>query len=137
MKQETIDIIERNMQASFSGEYTFPQIVKNLIEAGIERYYTDLIGLQNIYYTTDGSFYTSKLPYSQPPKRGEIFSEKDVIDAVRTIQRGEIIYPEFLNRVLKAGTVSYNAFLLGRQVHYVGAKGEIYIEPFPQQVKNQ
>jgi len=132
MDKRIIDIIERNLKESFSGEYTFPEVVKNLIAAGIERYYTDLVALKTTYYATDGSHCTIQSPYPNSFKTGENFSEKDVIEAVRTIQRGEINYPEFLNRIIKAGTVNYTAFLLGKQVHYVGANGQIHIEHFPE-----
>lgn len=130
MNKEIIDIIESTVQGSFKGELSFPEVVKKLMDADIERYYTDLIAFQKIYYVADGSVHTLKLPYNNSPERGE-FSEKDVIEAVRTIQRGEIDYPEFLGRIIKAGVVNYTAFLLGKQVHYVGARGEIYIEHFP------
>ena len=136
MSKDVIKIIEHGEQASFKGELSFPERVKSLIDAGIERYYIDLTGVQAIYYATDGSMYTAKLPYPNPPVRGDIFSEKDVVEAVRAIQRGEIIYPEFLNRIIKAGVVNYTAFLGGKQVHYIGAKGEIYIEHFPQKGQN-
>lgn len=131
MNQETINIIEKGLQASFTGENSFPEVVKNLINAGIERYYTDLIAFQKTFYATDGSTYTAKLPYSNPPVPGEIFAEKDIAEAIKAIQRGEIIYPEFLNRAIKAGVVSYTVYFLGKQVQYNGAKGEIHTENFP------
>ena len=134
MDKRTMDIIEHNLKGSFSGEHTFPEAVKNLIAAGIERYYIDLVALKKTYYAMDGTHCTIQLPYQNDLKTGESFSEKEVIDALRTIQRGDIIYPEFLNRIIKAGTVNYTAFLLGKQVHYVSAKGEIYIEYFPENI---
>ena len=132
MDKRTMDIIEHNLKGSFSGEHTFPEVVKNLIAAGVERYYTDLVALKTTYYAMDGTHCTIQLPYQNDLKTGESFSEKEVIDALRIIQRGDIIYSEFLNRIIKAGTVNYTAFLLGKQVHYVSAKGEIYIEYFPE-----
>ena len=136
MNKDIITIIEQSTQESFKETGSFPERVKTLIDAGIERYYADLIGRQTTYYATDGSMHTSKMPYPNPPIRGSIFSERDVIEALRTIQRGEISYSEFLNRIIKGGTVNYTVFLLGKQVHYVGAKGEIYIERFPGQKQN-
>jgi uncharacterized protein YbcV (DUF1398 family) len=131
MNKDIINMIGHSTQKSFTKDGSFLERVKTLIDAGIERYYTDLSGIQTIYYGIDGSIYTEKMPYPNPPLRGEKFSEKDVIEALRAIQRGEIIYPEFLNRIIKAGAVNYTVFILGDQVHYVGVKGEIYIEHFP------
>lgn len=136
MNKDLINVIEHGEKASFKGEISFQERVKSLIEGGIEHYYVDLIAFQTIYYASNGSMYTAKLPYPNPPVRGEIFSEKDVIEALRSIQRSEIIYPDFLNRIIKAGVVNYTAFLTGKQVHYVGAKGEIYIEHFPGKFQN-
>lgn len=136
MNKEIINIIEDSTKKSFTKEDAFPERVKTLIGAGIERYYTDLSGIKTIYYGTDGATYTEKMPYPNPPKRGDTFSEKDIIEALRAIQQGEITYPDFLNRIIKAGVVNYTVFLLGRQAHYVGGKGEIYIERFPGNKKN-
>lgn len=132
MRQETIDIIEHGIHATYEGKMGFPEWVQILINAGIERYYADLVAQQITYYATNGSIYTAKLPHPKASMSGITFSEKGVIDALRTVQRGEIIYPEFLNRAIKAGTVNYTIFLLGKQAHYIGSKGEIYIENFPQ-----
>lgn len=131
MNKNTIEIIEYNQRASFSGEYTFPEVVRNLVDTGIERYYVDLVGLQKIYYAGAGSLYVSKLSYPTPFPIGEKFSEKEVIEALRAIQKGRISYPDFLDLIMKAGTVNYTVFIHGKQVHYVGSKGEIYIENFP------
>jgi uncharacterized protein YbcV (DUF1398 family) len=136
MNKDIVHIIERSTQKSFTKEGSFPERVKTLMDAGIERYYTDLTGIQTIYYGTDGSIYTEKMPYPNPPSRGEKFSEKDVIEALGAIQRGEIIYPEFLNHIIKAGVVNYTIFLSGNRAHYLGAKGEIYIEAFPGKNQN-
>ena len=133
MNKKIIDVIEHNQKASFSGESTFPEIVGNLMNARIVRYYADLVALQKIYYERDGSIYVSKLPYPNPPQMGEQFSEKQIIEALRSTQQGKIDYTEFLDRIIKAGTVNYTVFIHGKQAHYIGAKGEIYIEHFPSQ----
>ena len=136
MKQDTIDIIEQGIQATYKGEMGFLDWVKILLGAGIERYYADLVARQVTYYATDGSVYTAKLPHPTAATSGVIFSEEDIKNGLLANQRGEIIYPGFLSCALKAGVVNYTVFLLGKQAHYIGGKGEIYIQHFPQQVKN-
>lgn len=131
-----IDTIESISQGSFKGDLAFPDVVKKLMDGNVAHYYTDLITFQKTYYAIDGSIHTSKLPYTNSSVIGNIFSEKDVVEALRAIQRGDIEYPEFLDRIIRAGVINYTAFLLGKQVHYVGAKGDIYIEHFPGQDKN-
>jgi DNA-binding MarR family transcriptional regulator/uncharacterized protein YbcV (DUF1398 family) len=128
--KKAIDMIEQGIQENFKRNKPFPEWVATLKDAGIERYYADLVALQVTYYSTDHA-HTAKLPYLNPPTRGEIFSEDELVGAIRASQRGEILYPEFLNRAIKAGVVSYTVYLSGKQVQYMGEKGEIHIEHFP------
>jgi uncharacterized protein YbcV (DUF1398 family) len=60
-----------------------------------------------------------------------VFSETDLVSAIRASQRGEIIYPEFLRRACAAGVVNYTVHLHGRKAIYLSRLGDIYIEPFP------
>lgn len=129
--EKKIHMIEQGIQDNFTGNKPFPEWVAALMGAGIERYYTDLVALTVTHYST-GDVYTTILPYPNPPVRGEVFSENELIEAIRASQQQEINYPEFLNRAIKAGVVSYTVFFLGKQVHYFGAKGEVHIEHFPQ-----
>lgn len=128
MNQETIKIIEHFQKAT---KYSFPEKVRKLSERDIEWYYADLVQQQQTYYGEDDSTYTTKLNFTTTPKRGADFSESKVVGALRAIERGDITYPEFLTRIVQAGTVSYTIFLKSKKVLYVGAKGETYSEPFP------
>lgn len=132
MDKKIIHILEQGIEENFSKGIPFPEYVKKMMDLDVERYCTDLIALQNTYYAADGSSYTAKLPLPHFPGKGDEFCQVDVVDALRTIQQGAITYPEFLNRIIKAGVVSYSVYILGKQVHYMGAKGEIHIEHFPQ-----
>lgn len=131
MEQATTAIIEQDIQLAYEGKISFPETVKNLLEVGVERYYTDLIAHQKTYYAQGGAVHFLRLPKSKMPQDAGPFSKEGIVAALRAIQRSEIDYPEFLRRIIRAGTVGYSAFLLGKQVHYFGAKGEIYIENFP------
>jgi uncharacterized protein YbcV (DUF1398 family) len=103
MNKEHFETIEQSIQKNFAEGIPFPEQVKMLMGLGVDRYYTDLIALQNTYYTNCGSSYTAKLPYASPCSLGSTFSQTEVIDAIRASQRGSISYPEFLNRIAKAG----------------------------------
>lgn len=128
--KKTIDIIEQGIQENFKKNKPFPEWIATLKDAGVERYYADLVALQVTYYSTN-HVHTAKLPYPNPPARGETFSENELVGAIRASQRGEILYPDFLNRAIKAGVVSYTVYLSGKQVQYMGATGEIHTEHFP------
>lgn len=132
MDKQRIEMLEKGIHENFTVGVPFLEQVKKLRNAGIDRYYTDLFALQNTYYASDGSSYTAQLPLSHPRVRGEAFSESEMVDALHANQQGMINYPEFLNRIIKAGVVSYSVYLLGHQVHYMGTKGEVYVQHFPQ-----
>lgn len=117
---------------SLSGKMTFPEVVKKLLEAGVERYYVDLINLENTYYGNNDEIYRCELILEEKKKIDNRFSEPLVGETIRQIQRGEIDYLEFLQRIMKAGVVYYTVFLKGKQVFYGGREGELWIEKFPQ-----
>lgn len=117
-------------RASDEERMIFPDILKLLMAAGIERYRADLCRSEKIYYLTDG---TSHLTPCKPVT-GDIaqdFSASGVEAAVRASQSGEIRYGEFCKRIAAAGCVDYIVTLAGRRAIYYGRKGEAHIEVFP------
>lgn len=130
MKQETIDVMHEVATLSDEGKITFPDAVRRLTDAGVERYHTDLSRAEHVYYMPDGESHVEKMPQLEWKVATE-FSDADVDDTVRTIQRGEILYMEFCRRVMAAGCVGWKVLLQGHQTQYFGRKGEIHIERFP------
>lgn len=124
--------IERDIKAAFAGEISFPEAIKNLIDIDIERYYVDLIRLGKTSYAKDGTTYMLSLPLTNPSKIADKFSEGGVKEAIRAIQNGQIQYAEFLHSIMRAGVAAYMVFIDGKQVHYIGRRGEVHIEHFPQ-----
>ena len=61
----------------------------------------------------------------------QAFSDAGVDAAVRSIQRGEIQYAEFVRGTMAAGCVGYFVPIAGRHAIYFGRKGERHLEPFP------
>jgi uncharacterized protein YbcV (DUF1398 family) len=59
------------------------------------------------------------------------FNEAWMKLAVQAIQRGEILYMEFLRRIMLAGCVGYFVLLDGYKVQYFGRKGEIHTDLIP------
>lgn len=105
MNQETITLIENDVLLSFEGKITFPEVVMHLLQAGIERYYVDLVSHQNIYYSVQGETYNVAFPDVDLPTFGTSFQKDKVVDTIREIQAGKIDYLEFLARVMAAGIV--------------------------------
>jgi uncharacterized protein YbcV (DUF1398 family) len=130
MKQETVEVMHEVATRSDEGTITFPEAVRSLVAAGVERYHTDLCRAEHVYYMPSGESHVEKMPAIAWKPAFE-FSDTAVNDAVKTIQRGEILYMEFVRRVMEAGCVGWWVLLDGHQTEYFGRKGEIHIERFP------
>jgi uncharacterized protein YbcV (DUF1398 family) len=110
---------------------SFPERIHNLSKIGIERYYVDLMKLEITYYSQDGDeSYVERLLIENIPALAIDFDKTKVIEAIRASQKGEIDYQTFLRNIIAAGTVSYTVYLDGKQVIYVGRKGEFHTENF-------
>lgn len=92
------------------GKMTFPQVVHELTEAGVESYFVDLAAGRKTYYMADGSAYAEPMILKLDPVAGE-FSDSELVAAIRGAQADAIRYPEFVKRSTAAGVVGYWAFL--------------------------
>ncbi len=126
-----IKVLQECTDLAFAGRITFPETVKRMAETGVERYCADLVTFQKIIYSADGRNHTLAMPLANPPAIAAEFSAEGVKDAIRAIQHGQVDYPEFLRRIMKAGTVFYDVFIPGGKVIYTGRKGDFHLEPFP------
>jgi uncharacterized protein YbcV (DUF1398 family) len=119
------------MKASFA-DTPFPQVVQGLVGAGVASYIADLVKLRNTYYGAGGEAYDEALPLNDGQAIAQRFDSATVAATVKSIQRGEIGYAEFLRRIMGAGCSHYEVFISGRKAMYFGRDGEFYTEPFPQ-----
>lgn len=126
-----LDLLHKSLHDSENGTATFPQVVATLVAAGCEGYYKDLARREITYYLSDGSTHTERLSVASL-SIPEVFDETALIDALRAAQRDEIRYPEFIIRAVKAGVAAYRVYINGRRVIYLGRKGDLHVEHFPQ-----
>jgi uncharacterized protein YbcV (DUF1398 family) len=124
--------IEECMKLSFA-DTPFSKIVPMLAGAGVTSYTADLVKLRNTYYDAGTEAYDEALPLKDGSAIAPKFDSATVAAAVKSIQRGEIGYAEFLHRVMGAGCSHYEVFISGRKAMYFGRDGEFYTEPFPAQ----
>ncbi len=127
----TAEILEECERLAFEGKANFLEVVKKLAETGVERYCADLVRLEKFYYSADGENLVQEVPLKNAPKIGQAFQAEQVKEAVKSIQRGKIDYPEFLRRIMSAGVVYYDVFIQGRKVIYTGRDGDFHVELFP------
>jgi uncharacterized protein YbcV (DUF1398 family) len=119
------------MTISFA-DAPFPQVVRRLVGAGVQSYTADLIKLRNTYYGAAGEAFDEALPLRDGPAIAPAFDSATVAATVKSIQRGEIGYAEFLRRIMTSGCSHYAVFIAGRKVMYFGRDGDFHTELFPQ-----
>lgn len=109
----------------------FPQFIAAIYKVGIVRYHADLVGRRKIYYHENGESYIHEASDHIEENACDVFNENGVIAALRAVQQGQIDYTEFLSQIVRHGVVSYTVFIPGRQAHYTGFMGDLYVEKFP------
>jgi uncharacterized protein YbcV (DUF1398 family) len=129
MDAHVTDVVREMTLASDEERILFPQIVANLMEAGVERYHADLVAGTKTYYLPNGEF--QEVPSHRPSAPARDFDGDAVEAAVRASQRQEIQYREFCERVAAAGCVGYFVSLVGRRATYYGRTSETHVEYFP------
>lgn len=123
-------VMHEVMAETQAGQLVFPEVVRRLMEAGVESYLCDLASGVETFYTASGETHTEKMTLPLLPIASE-FSADEVKVAIRGAQTDTIRYPEFMKRAAAAGVIAYWAFLSGRKVTYFGRKGESHTELFP------
>ncbi|MGC1462938.1 MAG: DUF1398 family protein [Terracidiphilus sp.] len=130
MHQEVMAVMHECARLSDHEKISFPEVVRKLTQAGVERYHTDLCCQEHVFYMPNGETHVEPMDLPDWPITHE-FKEEWINLALQAIQSGEILYMEFLRRIMLAGCVGYFVLIAGRKVEYFGRGGEIYIEPFP------
>ncbi len=115
--------------ATQQGKMTFPQVVKGLLEVGVESYLVDFAAKWKTHYLNDGTTYTVPMILDPGPIAAD-FDGAGLVAAIRGAQADTVRYPEFVKRSTTAGVIGYWAFLAGKRVIYFGRKGEQHIEEF-------
>jgi uncharacterized protein YbcV (DUF1398 family) len=130
MRDDIIKAVQGCTDGSDRERVTFPEVVAKLAGAGVERYHADLLRAEKIYYLPSGeSQRVQAAPIAAVPPAA--FTADGVAAAVRAIQRQQIKYREFCERIAEAGCVGYFVSLAGRRAVYYGRTGDSYVEPFP------
>ena len=130
MHQEALEVMHECARLSDHGKISFPEVVRKLTRAGVERYHTDLCCQEHVYYMPNGETHVEPMDLPRWPIANE-FNDAWVELALKAIQSGEILYMEFLRRLMAAGCVGYFVLLAGRKTEYFGRMGEIHVDPFP------
>lgn len=122
--------VEECTAASDESRISFPQVIGKLMSAGVERYHADLVRSEKTYFLPGGE---SRVVPNDDIGRAPAaaFSAESVEAAVKAIQKGEIDYKTFCERVMDAGCVGYHVHIAGQRVVYYGRSGDSHVEWFP------
>ncbi len=124
-------IISKAARAALDGSIPFPEVVRRLIETGVEYYHVDYVALQMRYYSASGGVVTTPIPYEGLPAVAADFDAPGLRAAILDSQRHGQHFRDFTRRAMEAGVQGYIAFLRGRRVTYWGRGGDQHTEWFP------
>lgn len=118
-------------RASLVGSLPFPDIVHNLIGAGVEYYHVDYVLLQITFYGIHAAPVVAPLSFEGLPAVSLDFDEPALRQAILDSQQKGQKFREFSQRAMRAGVQGYLAFLRGKRVTYLGRQGDQHTEWFP------
>lgn len=118
-------------RAVHAGRISFPDVVRELLAAGVESYRVDYVAGIKTHYGADGEIAVVPIAFEGLPPVAATFDESALIADVRDSQAGKQDYRAFSVRALQAGVASYTAHLHGQRVVYCGRHGDQHVEWFP------
>jgi uncharacterized protein YbcV (DUF1398 family) len=125
------NLITEAARKTLNGTMSFPEVVGQLLTAGVEYYHVDYVGLKKTFYNAEGDEVVTTINYEGLPSVAPEFSieaiRADILDSQRNGQK----YRDFTRRAMEAGVQGYFAFLRGKRVTYFGRQGDQHIEWFP------
>jgi uncharacterized protein YbcV (DUF1398 family) len=124
-------IITETVRKTLEGTASFPEVVSQLLAAGVEYYHVDYVAMRKTFYSAAGDAVVAPIHYEGLPPVAEDFDaaavRADILDSQRHGQK----YRDFTRRAMAAGVQGYFAFLRGKRVTYFGRQGDEHTEWFP------
>ena len=125
------EIVAEAARATLDGSIPFPEVVRRLMETGVEYYHVDYVALQMSYYSASGEVIKTPVNYEGLPVVSADFNADALRMAILDSQQNGQHYRDFTTRAMRAGVQGYIAFLRGQRVTYWGRNGDQHIEWFP------
>ncbi len=125
------EIVAEAARATLDGSIPFPEVVRRLLETGVEYYHVDYVALQKTYYSASGGIVKTPINYEGLPAVSADFDADALRAAILDSQQNGQHYRDFTTRAMNAGVQGYIAFLRGQRVTYWGRNGDQHIEWFP------
>lgn len=61
------EIISKAAIGTLTGAMSFPEVVGHLLDAGVEYYHVDYVGMRKTFYSADGGMVLTAIPYEGLP----------------------------------------------------------------------
>ncbi|POP53605.1 DUF1398 domain-containing protein [Zhongshania marina] len=124
-------IVAEAARATLDGSIPFPEVVRRLLETGVEYYHVDYVALQKTYYSATGEIVKTPINYEGLPAVASEFDVEGLRAAILDSQENGQHYRDFTKRAMNSGVQGYIAFLRGMRVTYWGRSGDQHVEWFP------
>jgi uncharacterized protein YbcV (DUF1398 family) len=124
-------IVTEAARATLDGSIPFPEVVRRLMETGVEYYHVDYVASQKSFYSASGEVINTPINYENLPPVANDFDLVALRSAILDSQQNGQHYRDFTKRAMQAGVQGYIAFLRGKRVTYWGRDGEQHTEWFP------
>jgi uncharacterized protein YbcV (DUF1398 family) len=118
-------------RATLAGTMPFPEVVRRLIETGVEYYHVHYVAPRKTFYSAEGDAVVTPIPYEDLPPIAPDFDAESVRAPILDSQRHGQHYRDFTRRAMAAGVPGYIAFLRRKSVTYWGRQGDQHTEWFP------
>src|SRR5262245_57553483 len=128
MNAKTITTVAR---ATLDGTISFPEVVAQLMAAGVEYYHVDYVGRRKAFYSANGDSVVTPISYEGLPSVAADFDLAALRAKIHDSQLNKQSYHDFTRRAMTAGVQGYFAFLRGQRVIYIGRQGDQHTEWFP------
>src|SRR4051812_9442332 len=125
------EVISNAANGTITGAISFPEVVSQLLAAGVEYYHVDFVGRRKTFYSTDGDMVLTSIPYEGLPRVADNFDRAALQSNILDSQQKNQHYRDFTRRAMLAGVQGYFAFLRGKRVTYWGRSGDQHTEWFP------
>ncbi len=130
MEAHIADVLHECTRGADEERLVFPQIIANLKQAGVERYFADICRNETTYYLPCGESLRVPISYcSTAPALA--FNPDGVAAAIVAAQTKQIAYHAFCDRIAAAGCIGYLVSIPGRRAVYYGRTGDSHTEHFP------
>lgn len=125
------EIITKTARATLDGTISFPDVVAQLLAAGVEYYHVDYVGMRKTFYSANGDSVVTPIGYERLPQVAPELDLTSLRTNIRDSQVNSQSYRDFTRRAMEAGIQCYYAFLRGQRVTYIGRQGDQHTEWFP------